>query len=383
PEEALAHLADHAVNAAAGRAKITAPWSDVLRWIERSPEYRPRIDAVRAGLAFPSKLGREKISPEFIERLTDFAVSPSQIERYSRCRFSWLMGSALKLGERRIHELDPRSFGDIYHELLMGYGERVNKNSAWETVTREECADMIRELYDRIAPRYREGLLKSPGGLTEYKAERITNVAAGVAWAVTNQVRGSDIAEMFFEAAFGRNAPFAPIEIETGTAGENITIGGRIDRVDIRRGEDGENAVITDYKSGSDEFSPDDVRGGWQLQLLLYLLAVSGKYRPGGVHYFGISEPHIEDKGRGDEYLEKELARSFKPKGSDAETNLEELMDSVRVRLRDLAAALHTGSASARPMTAKKLKPGTNLPLRACTYCNFKGICGYDPTISR
>ncbi|MDR2610980.1 MAG: exodeoxyribonuclease V subunit gamma, partial [Clostridiales Family XIII bacterium] len=40
PEEALAHLADHAVNAAAGRAKITAPWSDVLRWIERSPEYR-------------------------------------------------------------------------------------------------------------------------------------------------------------------------------------------------------------------------------------------------------------------------------------------------------------------------------------------------------
>jgi ATP-dependent helicase/nuclease subunit B len=391
PEEALAHLADHAVKAVSeGRSDLGEPWRGVWKWLGSDPEYRPRIAGIRLGLAHRS--GGERVSPDTLKRLmgakSALHTSPSALERYSRCPFSWFAGSALRLTGRRVRELDYGGIGDLYHMLLMGYGETVEHNARWDEITRAECGAIIREIYHDAARTYREGLLGNNDGYSDYKAERISRVAEEVAWAVTNQVRGSDVAKMLFEARFGSGAGFSPLEIPvpdahlSGDPAESeatLVVSGRIDRVDILAGE---SAVITDYKSGSDTFSSPDVRGGWQLQLLIYLMAVTEKYRPGGVRYFGIGEPHIEDTGRGDAYLEEKISKEFKPDGlfadpAQPDNELESLTRSVRERLENLAAGMFAGSVGASPLTARKLKSAGNAPLRACTYCAYKGVCGY------
>jgi ATP-dependent helicase/nuclease subunit B len=397
PEEALIHLTDNIRNAhSSGKTKLDAPWPDVMRVLQKKPEYRARLFNIQTGLNFNySSAKRERVSRKTLEMLMKPTVSPSAIERYSRCPFSWFIGNALRLSERRVRELDYRSIGDIYHELLMQYGERVNNNAKWDSVTREECGHIIRETYENLTRTYKEGLLgksaaesEEADGYTDYRKERITRVAAEAAWAVTNQVRESNISQMLFESSFSRGADFAPIEIDAADSAETkkLSVSGRIDRVDIT---DGENAVITDYKSGSEKFSAADIRGGWQLQLIIYLLAVtgSGDYKPGGINYLGISEPHIEDAGNADK-LAKAIAKEFKPDGlfatnADSESHnekldeLNELMDSVRGTLKTLAIDMLAGKVSANPKTAKKITAGfSGSPRTACSYCAYRGICG-------
>jgi ATP-dependent helicase/DNAse subunit B len=392
PEEALVHLTDNIRNAN-GKAKLAAPWQDVMRKLQEFPEYRARIFNILPGLNFNSgREKRERISRQTLELLMNPTVSPSAIERYSRCPFSWFVGNALRLSERRVRELDYRGIGDVYHELLMRYGERINSGAKWDSVTREDCGRIIRETYEHIAGTYKDGLLgnyaaegEGTGGYMDYRKERITRVAEEAAWAITNQVRDSNISKMLFESAFGRGAEFAPIEIDAEK--RKLSVSGRIDRVDIIKNAD---AVITDYKSGSEKFSPEDIRGGWQLQLIIYLLAVTGTgdYSPGGINYLGISEPHIEDTGDADK-LEKAIAKEFKPDGlfatnADSEPNnekldeLNELMGSVRETLETVAMDMLAGKVRANPMTAKKITAGlSGSPMKACTYCGYKGICGY------
>jgi ATP-dependent helicase/nuclease subunit B len=373
PDEALVHLSNQILDGRArGQDELHAPWTDVYRRLESDSEYSARIGNMKAGLNFKAgRSGREHISPNTLNELMRKTISPSAIENYSRCPFSWFIGNALRLRERRVHELDYRSIGDIYHELLMRYGERINRESAWDSITREECEQIIREDTDNIAQKYREDLVGA-----DYHTNRIAKVASEVAWAVTGQVRDSDISKMLFESAFDGNSDFSPIKIA-----EELSVSGRIDRVDIR--SEG-SAIITDYKSGNEKFSPEDVRGGWQLQLLIYLLAVtgSGNYRAGGINYLGITEPRIEDKGD-DEKNAADISKQFKPDGlfaigQENTEQLTDLMDSVRSTLSTLAKDMLAGEIHATPKTAKKIKAGlSNTPRKACTYCLYKGVCGY------
>jgi ATP-dependent helicase/nuclease subunit B len=156
---------------------------------------------------------------------------------------------------------------------------------------------------------------------------------------------------------------------------------------------EGGYARIIDYKSGSDAFSREDVLGGWQLQLMLYLRAVRDRCKPAGVFYFKIAEPRAEDKG-GD--IEDEIRRKFRldgisvnePQvtaalGSSAQAaepgEFEAMQETVDTIVTELCGKLLSGNIDAKPMTARKIKAGqSNRPMTACTFCNYRGICNFD-----
>jgi ATP-dependent helicase/DNAse subunit B len=57
-----------------------------------------------------------------------------------------------------------------------------------------------------------------------------------------------------------------------------------------------------------------------------------------------------------------------------------ELRDSVSALVDGLIENMSGGRVDAEPKTAIKLKLG-NRNMKACDYCQYKGVCNYDPSL--
>jgi ATP-dependent helicase/nuclease subunit B len=441
PDEALEHLARR-LRAERQGEEMPEIWSDVYRWyLAEQPEDLSRLTA---GLSFKNR--REHIDEAFVSGLVTKTVSPSQLERFSRCSFEWFMDYGLRLKERRAVGQDSRDVGNVYHNVLKRFGEEMSKDglpayderSKWNTATDREivcliekyCAEeYIKQNEDAAPPaipvkRVIPGEDADPAGTADraipansadpvdpadpadracevYRQSRISTTMSEAALALTHQIRSGRVEKMHFEAdfGFGKEDMFPPIRPG------DVTIRGRIDRVDVLEGG---YARIIDYKSGSDKFSLADVQSGWQLQLMIYMQAVANRFEPAGVFYFKIAEPHINDDipaVDSEEYAEELKAKiqdSFTPDGltidDDQITKLlgegmtgktkksaiepgefAALRTDTESLIEDLCTRLASGTVTADPMKAAAIKTAGNTQMTACTYCQYKSLCNYDP----
>lgn len=435
PGSALKHMTE-AFRRAMDGAPLDDEWLAAYHWYEKNePE---RLRPVKEGLLFSNKL--EKINKDLIGKLykrdpsLELSLSPSRLERFSRCPFSHFINYGLKPDERRIFEIAGREIGDVYHQCFMKLSERLSTPgieitdpcSPWMSVTREECQRLIDGFIEDAAQEYREGVLVQ-GEEERYRGTRMKKVCGDAAWALVEHVQTGRIREVFFESEFGRavGKQFPPIEVRLGE--DTLYIEGKIDRVDIlagREGDSGRYVKIIDYKSGKERFDTEEAKAGWKLQLMLYLRAAMGAvsheanrdnpYKPAGVFYFEIAEPKIDvTEIPEDGYTEKveaERKKSFKLDGvvlDDAsviesiagefsgysdilpvrktkeglyagttekkllkEEDFSELLDAVNNKVRELCGELSEGSIEIKP---KKVKDET-----ACRFCLYKSICCFD-----
>jgi ATP-dependent helicase/nuclease subunit B len=435
PGSTLRHMTE-AFRESMDGSPLGMEWLTAYKWYEgQNPE---RLRPVKEGLLFTNK--QEKIKKELTDRLyrrdpmLELALSPSRLERFSRCPFSHFINYGLKPDERRIFEIAGREIGDVYHQCFMKLSERLSApgleitdpQSPWMNVSRAECQQLIDGFIEDAAREYREGVLLQ-GEEERYRGTRMKRVCGDAAWALVEHVQTGKIQKVFFESEFGRavGKQFPPVEVKVGE--DTVYIEGKIDRVDILRGNDRDEnryVKIIDYKSGRERFDTDEARGGWRLQLMLYLRAAMGPasfgetsgnpFRPAGVFYFEIAEPQIDVTDATDEdYTEKvrsERKKSFKLDGivlddqsiiesiagefsgfSDIlpvrktkegiytgttdrkllkEEDFAELLDTVNGKVEDLCRELSEGSVDIRP---KKVRDET-----ACRYCRYKSICCFD-----
>jgi ATP-dependent helicase/nuclease subunit B len=433
---AVAHMSSAILDASARQNPVPKIWQDVWLRLNKDDITRARLAQIKKGLKFGNR--REYIGATSIRRLLNASViarreatkqssnstchaelvsaslpkissaeipnqvrddelfstittSPSALERYSHCPFSWFVSRGLRLTERERVGLTPMNIGNIYHNALMTYGRELTKSGApnspeslWSTITDAESKAKITNLTEsEVAQALADSDLLP--GYSNYKMQRIKEVTAEVAWAVTEQIRADHVSDMLFEAGFENGGIFPPINAYTN-GDEQVEISGRIDRVDIL---DEKYALITDYKSGSDTFSEPDIKSGWQLQLMLYLAAASAKYEPAGVNYFKVFEPHINDPMGEQSDIETALAKEFKGSGKVVDTGevtdalgvkiskmeptkFEELINQTHKTITQLCKEMSSGSINVNP----KRKSGKT-PQTACTYCTYKGICGY------
>ncbi|MDR0817808.1 MAG: exodeoxyribonuclease V subunit gamma, partial [Clostridiales Family XIII bacterium] len=421
PDEALEHLADKLRRERQGEA-MPEVWSGVYRWFRaEQPEGLSRLTS---GLSFRNR--RERIDEAFVSGLVTKTVSPSQLERFSRCSFGWFMDYGLKLKERRAAGQDSRDVGNVYHNVLKRFGEEMSSDglpayderSGWNTATDNEIVELIERYCEEeySAAAAHEPLPGGDEAYTSYRQSRISSTMSEAALALTNQIRSGRVEKMYFESdfGFGKDDMFPPVragagESGTDSAGEgesgtddsaSVRIRGRIDRIDVL---DGGYARIIDYKSGSDKFSLADVRSGWQLQLMIYMQAAANKYEPAGVFYFKIAEPHIKDEGESAEGLKAKVRDSFTPDGltikseqiaeilgegmsgrtkksAIEQSEFDELRKTTETLIEDLCQKLASGTVTAHPMKAAAIKTAGNTQMTACTYCKYKSLCNYDPS---
>ncbi len=344
------------------------------------------------------------------------SLSPSRLERFSRCPFSHFVQYGLKPEERRIFEIAPREIGDIYHECLMEIARHLTASglaitdpaSPWMTISREECKGFVEKIIARKSGTYREGLL-SAGNEEKYRTGRITDICDKVCWAVIEQVRAGEIESCALEASFGRGRQIRPITVEL-SGGRRVYIEGKIDRVDYLPND---RVKIIDYKTGNENFSVSEAKAGYRLQLMLYLEAsLERRRKPAGVFYFKISEPMIDTTGASpdEEEIADKIQKSFKLNGvivdnptvirsvagdfsgiSDVapirinkeglvsgtgegnlltEDEFDELRKEVGKKVTEICSSLADGGIEIHPMKTDKTS--------ACAFCEYKGICRFD-----
>ena len=411
----LRHLTRALQNVGEG-ISLGSEWQEALSWFEENQ--KDSLYPVKAGLTYIN--GQEDLGQQAAEALFKkdinkaMSLSPSRLERFSRCPFSHLVSYGLKPEERRIYEAAPREIGDIYHQCLMKITEELTKEgiaitapeSPWMTVSKEECYKIIDGEIAKISSEYREGLFEA-SKVDAYRGERVKETARQVCWTAIEQVRAGRILDIKPEVAFRRGGNIPPIEIQLND--QKVYIEGIIDRVDYLNDD---RIKIIDYKTGNESFSIKEAEDGYRLQLMLYLQAACEKdKKPAGVFYFRIKEPMTEltPEKLDQETVEKEIRKSFKldgilvddpvvitdiagefegfseivpirstkdgiknsgSEGLVSEQEFSELQRAVFDKIKDACQDLIDGKIEAHPMKTREQS--------ACTYCQYKGICRFD-----
>lgn len=424
----LKHLANALERYTEGE-KLPELTEEALDWYKiNAPE---KLKGIRNGLGFTNKaedLGRELASGLFKkDPMKDMSISPSRLERFSRCPFSHFVRYGLNPEERRVFQVASREIGDVYHSCLMKLTEKLtvpglpltDPESPWMTITDEELKELIAGFVDEETSNYREGLFKQ-GNEEDYRTRRMKDAAYEVCRSLVEQVRAGSILESRFEESFGRGQNIPPLEIllDDGEHKEKAFIEGKIDRVDYLPDS---RVKIIDYKTGDEKFSVKEAEKGYRLQLMLYLEAALGQdKKPAGVFYFNIKDPIINLTGKSDpsddpaeeEKLRKTLEKEFKLNGvmvndpevirnlagdfegysdiipimkkkdgtySSGTAGEEKLLsDDEFSALREKVAETVAGKAAELLRGRVEINPMKTRDKSACHYCEYKGICRFD-----
>lgn len=414
-------------------------WLYIMDWYEKN--HSAELDKVKGGMLFDNRT--ESVGKRFSDALyrgdrEKLAVSASRLEKYSSCPFAHFIMYGLRAETPVVYEMGAREIGDIYHYCLMTLSKRLTPDadsgiavddpaSPWMTITEEECRKSISEIINGDMDGFNEGMLDA-GKIEKYRTERVVDICSDAAWSMIKQVRKGHVRSMYFEEPFGRGSELPPIKIDAGDS--EVLIQGKIDRLDVMH----EDAVrVVDYKTGSDTVDVDHIKGGYKLQLMIYLkAAVEGlKTEPAGVFYFKIDDLETDadkssisiDDGQGgrvgnlsdrldDSYrlvgivlndeklisaMDSELIESgsgsskvvpVKITGKNKELKaaagghlmereeFNELMQQVDEQVRRICSEICSGAIDIKPKKERKQSFGGYKT--ACRYCEYKSICMFD-----
>lgn len=335
-------------------------------------------------------------------------ISASQVEKFSLCRFSYFCNYGLKVRERRKAEINPLEYGTFIHYIMEIFFSKYSKNEFSEMADKEitdEC-DLI--LDDYVSKHFGGAENNTPRFM--YRFNKIRENVHFLVLHIINELKNSGFEPVDCELKIDGDIPGYTVELPTG---QKISLRGSVDRVDIlKKGE--ENYIrIIDYKTGSKEFKLSDILYGLNLQMLIYLYAITlggeeryGKVTPAGILYMPATvKPISTDAKISNEEIKTKVSSNLKMNGillnsldviDNADSayisfntkkgtlttggslvSLEEfgmIFKKLDMTVADMGKQLYLGKVEASP-----LKGGKD----SCEYCPYDSICAYHMSDSR
>ena len=277
---AFEHLASFGKISNGSSETLKKYFSEKDFWAERAQKLGKSVKA--ENFALERKENAEKIFGE------NFRFSPTKLDSFGQCPFSYFLKSGLMLKERQKAELSPLSAGTLIHHVLQVLvpklgGDNIAKLS--EEELRFEVNAVLKEYLDSVM------------GSTKGKTARFMYLYRRTAGFIVKLLKR--LGEEFFDSEFVPYAFEEPLggkqiglyRLETPD-GREITVEGTIDRIDVLD-RDGKRYVrVVDYKTGSKDFALCDVYYGINMQMLVYLFSIQergkgelSKTVPSGVLY--------------------------------------------------------------------------------------------------
>ncbi|MDF2941418.1 MAG: addB [Herbinix sp.] len=339
--------------------------------------------------------------------------SVTRLERYASCAFAHFMSYGLSLEERREYKLAIPDIGNIFHNAIDHFSKRLDGGEyTWHTIPDDVREEWAIQSVEHAVEEYENSFLKS-SKRNEYLITRMERITVRTLWALCNQIK-----QGAFEPA-GYEMPFYHIPEA------NVTLQGRIDRLDLYEDEDKVYVRVIDYKSGNTFFDISSVYYGLQQQLSVYLSAAveylgkrfEGKeIVPAGIFYYHIDDPIVAKS----EQAEEDIYRSLRMNGLvNGDSRILALMDSnlagpdgsLRASVKSEIIPVETNkdgaltkrSSAAREKQMKAMVQYVNNKLvedskqilegdtkfnpyrtgdqTACDYCEYKSACGFDSRI--
>lgn len=355
-------------------------------------------------------------------------ISATQIEEYYHCAFRYFCHYGIKAQPNERAKFDPRQYGSavhyIFEKLLSSeYGvERLAKQSADERV---KAVESVLDSY-----------LEQLGGKDEKSAtfmhlyKKIVSSAVIILDRLIAELTDSEFKPSQVELSIGGDNDPISYEIRLPDGGK-VFIRGKIDRVDeLKKTDESGNEVdyvrVIDYKTGEKQFVLYDVLCGINIQMLLYLSAITqngselfgSNIVPCGVLYMPSSTSYISAER--DNYIktkeEIEIERnnalsmkgivvnddkiisamngkgaSIKNKSSNSKSDppvltcspkeLDIIFRKIDEIIINMAENLHTGKIAAEPLLIKTKKKSN--AVNGCDFCPYDSICEYEEGMTK
>ena len=262
----------------------------------------------------------------------------SRMETGALCMLRQHMRYGLSLRERETYEFREADAGTVLHAALQRFDSLLRAEKiSWKDFTEEDASRLSERALLEESANYRNLLMyksfRDQNRLRIFQRRLLLTVET-----LQYQIRQGDFLPVAAELGFGgRKGELPPIRFDLGR-GRELVLNGRIDRVDICE-ENGRRFIrIMDYKSGSRDLDPDQIRRGLQLQLITYMEALKREKDsvPSAMLYYRMFDPVINIspeealtlRDSGNEGSGRDSGRNLtenteeKPAGSDSDMNL-------------------------------------------------------------
>lgn len=391
-----------------------------------SAESRESLDKLKKAAFI--KYDPVRISKETAEAIYGRSIMGgiSRMETAAQCSLRQFLQYGLHLDKRKEYVIESVDTGRILHQSIERFSRKLAaRGVAWTDFTQEEGTALISESLMEEAQGYNDLLMYSTRR-SQSQLAQMKRILERSADTLQYQLKKGSFVPEAYEFSFGPDSEADAITFPL-SEGRWLRLVGRIDRLDLCR-EDGSVFVkILDYKSGKLSLDADLMKRGIQLQLLMYMNAVmehlalknpGDRIIPSAMLYYRIADAVIDGKGPANAAeTEKdslsEIRAALRPTGlvnsdkesfrrldrtitgkSDvipltikndetpsangsyvySEAEFEALSREVREVVCRLAEDILDGKAEASPATWGSDRS-------ACTYCPYRSVCGFDPSI--
>ncbi len=347
-----------------------------------------QIDFIESGL----KKEDEAISPETAKLLygKNINMSASKFDTFNRCRFSFFCRYGLNLKKLQIADFDILQRGTIVHFVL----EKLIEEH------KDDIASLTEQDLDILTDGYIEDYLDSVVGYRTVETARMKFLISRLSRSLKEVVHhiAAELAQSRFkpvacELKIGYNSELTPIKFPYDNG--EIALNGSIDRLDEYNGY----IRIIDYKTGNKIFKLPDIVFGLNLQMLIYLYAVTRGnglkdsaaagilYQPSsrdlnnkGMAMNGLLQCDDElvsamDFGREGRFVPK---LQFNKDGSLSKRSssfikAEEfttIFNYIEKLMRNAGNVISSGDIAVDPLDGRESA--------ACKYCDFANVCGIE-----
>lgn len=347
-------------------------------------------------------------------------ASVSRLETFSACAYKHFLDYGLALKERQEFGFEAVDMGNVFHEVLHIFADKLEESGyTWFNFPKTFSEKAVDEAMEAVASAYGDTILYS-SARNAYAIGRMKRILNRSVETIQYQLRKGTFTPESYELSFSSVSDLDSVNIALSKE-ERIQLSGRIDRVDTY--ENGQNVYvkIVDYKSGDKHFDLVALYHGLQLQLVVYMnaaLELQRKKHPGKIVepaallYYHVTDPVIEtSKELSQEEIGDKIVEKLRQAGVvNSSPDVIELLDQeltgksqvVPVELKkdgslgSRSKALDGESlATVSSFVNQKIKetgqkilngeigihPYENGDRSACTFCEFKGVCGFDESL--
>lgn len=393
---------------------IDEEWENAILWYKQNQ--KDKITKILKGADYtniPEQITAGNIKEIYGKNLR---TSISRLEQYRKCPFSFHLKYGLKLNEEEEFKIRSLDTGNFMHEVIDEVFSKIETNQLdVKTISKEELNKIIEEIINQKLGMSKNYIFtSSPKFIVLTK--RLKKVVNESIQYIIEQLKNSKFELYGHELEFNEKSELKPMKIDLEN-GNQVTVTGKIDRIDIAKTENNTYVRIIDYKSSVKDLNLNQVVAGIQIQLLTYLDEISQQkqFDPAGVLYFSLIDTIIKaDKKMTDEQLKKEINKNFKMKGMivadidivkmmdkklapstssdiipvylDKEGNISEgksktlnkekferLQKYTKHIISEISKEIFSGNIDIKPYYMSKKTP--------CEYCQYKTICNFDPKL--
>ena len=242
-----------------------------------------RLSAERFGRRFTEWDGNlSAAGADFEEMLTGRPLSPTSLERWAKCPFSYFLGAVLRLSAEEspedIYEISPMERGLLIHNILEKFVEAAEMERSLPAPQEEWTTHHRAELRRIAAQQFEDAEAKGVAGkavMWQIVRDEILIDLDAFLDADLRMRRQFSVSPMLAEAEFGISQDGWQPAVLTLPGGTRVNFRGKIDRVDVDSA--GERALVLDYKTGGSysyqNLKDDPIDRGQRLQLAIYSLA--------------------------------------------------------------------------------------------------------------